>query len=64
MANKTERFINFKKEEDFKKALEAGEINSESVVFIDDVRKLYTHGTGFDCSISSEKITDLTDILD
>lgn len=64
MANKTENLINFKKYEDFKAAVEAGEIKNDSIVFIDDKQKIYTHGVEFDGSISSEPITDLTEILD
>lgn len=64
MAKKEEKLINFKKYEDFKAAVEAGEIKSDSIVFVDDKQLIYTHGTEFEGSISSEKITDLTEILD
>lgn len=64
MANKTENLINFKKYEDFKASMEAGEIKETSIVFIEDQKKIYTHGTEFDGSISSAPITDLTEILD
>lgn len=64
MANKTENLINFKKYEDFQASKKAGEIKDESIVFIDDKKKIYTHGTEFDCSISSEPIINLTEILD
>lgn len=64
MANKTENLINFKKYEDFTASQKAGEIKNESIVFIDDEKKIYTHGTEFDCSLSSSPITDLKEILD
>lgn len=62
---KTEKFINFKKEEDFQAAKQAGELKETSIVFVDDSKKIFTHNTEFDCSggIDSEPITDLKEIL-
>lgn len=51
------KLINFKKEADFLTQKEAGNIKDTSVVFIDDVKKIVTHGTEFDCSGDN---TDLT----
>lgn len=47
---KREKIINFKKYEDFKKDLEAGELLETSIIFIDDLPGIYTHGTLFYCS--------------
>ena len=47
---KKEKIINFKKYEDFKKDLEAGELLETSIIFIDDLPGIYTHGTLFYCS--------------
>lgn len=47
---KKEKIINFKKYEDFKKDLEAGELLDTSIIFIDDLPGIYTHGTLFYCS--------------
>lgn len=44
------KLINFKKEADFLTQKEAGNIKDTSVVFIDDVKKIVTHDTEFDCS--------------
>ena len=44
------KLINFKKQEEFDKRNEAGEILETSIVFIDDTKKIVTHGTEFDCS--------------
>lgn len=61
---KKEKLINFKKEVDFRTAKEANEIPETSIVFVDDAQIIYTHGTEFNCGITSKPITDLTDILD
>lgn len=47
---KRQKLINFKKDEDFQKDLEAGELLETSIIFVDDTKKIYTHGTEFDCS--------------
>lgn len=44
---KKEKIINFKKYEDFKRDLQAGELLETSIIFVDDKRKIYTHGTEF-----------------
>lgn len=47
---KKEKLINFKKDVDFRKDLQAGELMETSIIFVDDTKKIYTHGTEFDCS--------------
>lgn len=47
---KKQKLINFKKNEDFQKDLKAGELLETSIIFVDDTKKIYTHGTEFDCS--------------
>ena len=47
---KKQKLINFKKNEDFQKDLQAGELLETSIIFVDDTKKIYTHGTEFDCS--------------
>lgn len=55
---KKEKIINFKKYEDFKKDVEAGELLDTSIVFVDDNKKIYTHGTEFDGNIPNWEAKD------
>lgn len=48
---KKEKLINFKKNEDFQKDLQAGELKETSIIFVDDKKKIYTHNTEFDGNI-------------
>lgn len=60
-----EKFIHFKKEIDFRTAKEAEEIPETSIVFVQDKRYIYTHGTEYALpGIDSEPISNLLDILD
>lgn len=47
---KKQKLINFKKEVDFQRDLQAGELLETSIIFVDDAKKIYTHGTEFNCS--------------
>lgn len=44
------KLINFKKEADYLKEKQAGNILDTSIVFIDDAKKIVTHQTEFDCN--------------
>jgi hypothetical protein len=43
-------FIYAKKKSFFTKELEAGNVLDEAIVFIEDTKEIWTHGTYFDCS--------------
>lgn len=46
----------------FEKQLAAGNILNHSIVFIQDAKKIWTHGTYYgDCSELNQQISDLTD---
>lgn len=47
---KKQKLINFKRNEDFQRDLQAGELLETSIIFVDDTKKIYTHNTEFDCS--------------
>lgn len=48
---KKQKLINFKKDADFQKDLQAGELLETSIIFVDDTKKIYTHNTEFDGNI-------------
>jgi hypothetical protein len=43
-------FIYAKKKSFFTKELEAGNVLDEAIVFIEDTKEIWNHGTYFDCS--------------
>lgn len=50
MAAIEKKLIHFAKLADFESRLAAGDILNHSIVWIQDAKKLYTHGTYYDCS--------------
>lgn len=47
-------FIYAKNKNFFLKQLEEGHISDEAIVFIEDTKQIWNHGTYFDCSVTSE----------
>lgn len=56
------KLIHFKKEASFKPELDSGNILQTSIVFIQDTKKIWTHGQYYNCDDSTilEKINSLT----
>lgn len=58
----TKKLICFARLEKFEEQLEAGNILDHSIVFIQDAKKIWTHGTYYgDCSELNKQVSDLTD---
>lgn len=52
----TNKFLHFKTYSAFNAKKEAGEINDNSIVFIQDTKQVYTHGTFYDCNVNDETV--------
>lgn len=50
------KFIHFKTYAAFNAKKTAGEINNNSIVFIQDTKQVYTHGTFYDCNVNDETV--------
>ena len=59
MSRITNRFIHFKTKASFTSRLGAGDIQESSVVFIQDVNEIWTHGTYYKCDISEAEVIAL-----
>ncbi len=59
MSKITNRFIHFKTKASFTSRLGAGDIQESSVVFIQDVNEIWTHGTYYKCDISEAEVIAL-----
>lgn len=59
MAKITNRFVHFKTKASFTSRLGAGDIQESSVVFIQDVNEIWTHGTYYKCDISEAEVIAL-----
>lgn len=59
MAKITNRFVHFKTKASFTSRLGAGDIQESSVVFIQDVNEIWTHGTYYKCNISRAEVEAL-----
>lgn len=57
------KFIHFKTESKFKEALQGGGITDKHVVFIKDIRKIYTHGQYYNCDLTDEQIQKIDKIV-
>lgn len=57
------KFIHFKTESKFKEALQGGGITDKCVVFIKDIRKIYTHGQYYNCNLTDEQIQKIDKIV-
>ena len=47
-------FIYTKTKDLFEEQLNAGNVSNEAIVFIEDTKQIWNHGTYFDCSVTSE----------
>lgn len=55
----TQRFVHFETGENFKSQLLAGNISEESIVFIKDISKIWTHGQYYpDFELATEEDID------
>ena len=50
------KFVHFKTYAAFNEKKTAGEINDNSIVFIQDTKQVYTHGTFYDCNVNDEAV--------
>lgn len=50
------KFVHFKTYAAFNEKKTAGEINDNSIVFIQDTKQLYTHGTFYECNVSDDTV--------
>lgn len=50
------KFVHFKTYAAFNEKKTAGEINNNSIVFIQDTKQLYTHGTFYECNVSDDTV--------
>lgn len=58
------KFIHFKTESKFNEALQGGGgITDKHIVFIKDVRKIYTHGQYYDCDLTDEQVQKIDKIV-
>lgn len=57
------KFIHFKTENKFKEALIGGGITDKHIVFIKDIRKIYTHGQYYNCDLTDEQIQKIDKIV-
>ena len=54
-------FIYAKTKSLFENKLNAGEVLDEAIVFIEDTKEIWNHGSYFNCSITMEDVTDVLD---
>lgn len=50
------KFVHFKTYAAFNEKKIAGEINNNSIVFIQDTKQVYTHGTFYDCNVTDDTV--------
>lgn len=50
------KFVHFKTYAAFNEKKTAGEINDNSIVFIQDTKQVYTHGTFYDCNVTDDTV--------
>ena len=57
------KLIHFKTKANFVEQYEAGNILNTSIVFIQDAKEIWTHGTYYPCPVSREELTTLLDSI-